>query len=207
MAADTPEFFSYLHFDGSSYIVTDIIPPADCSFRVRVREAMKSSQMYFECNGANSALFGIELNNDTNTSMRAFTAFYGRSSTVVSGTTKTLTWSGVPTYQLWLTCKRLGTGSTSVTFTKGNEIPSGGIVIGQSAGLNGVPYKGSMQQFRIYGDETQNVTTATDFSSYTPVITLRPCVFRGEAGMWYVEGNKFYGNAGVGILTANNIDS
>ena len=208
IGGDTPTFYTYLHINGGAYIITDIIPPQDSSFRVRVRENQRIAMQYFGCSGQNSSKFGVELNNNTNGTNRYFSAHYGSNSAVVSGTTKQVSWGGVPSYQLWLTCKRLGTGSTSVVFSKGQENPTSGLVIGNNGSLDGTPYIGNIRHFYVYGDETQNVTNANGFNSYTPIIILTPCVFRGEAGLWHNETGRFYGNsAGVGTLTADDVDN
>ena len=53
-----------------------------------------------------------------------------------------------------------------------------------SAGANEKFYKGAIRSLVI-----------TDAKTGNTIMSLRPCTFAGEAGMWDEVGNKFYGNA------------
>lgn len=200
----TPVFYDRLVFDGVAYIDTDIVPDALASYRVNIsNETLKATQRLFQCQGANSTLIGAILGTNTNNTNRYFSIYYGASSNVSSN--RTLSWS-YASYNFFLTPKRFGWGSTSYTFTKGANAPIGGLVIGYNSAHSGQPFTGRMGMFRIYGSDAQNVSQDSGFNSYTPAYTLRPCTYNGEAGLWCVETNKFYGNtAGAGTLSVVNI--
>lgn len=198
----SPVFYSYLVFDGIAYIDTDILIPENGSIRFPCGyETTKGYQILFNNGGRIYAY----LNTSTNSTRRAFSSAYDSSSTQVSGTTLTLAWT-YNSYSFFLTPKRIGFGTTSKTFTKGSSRPTTGLVIGQNAAHTGTPFTGRLTgHIRIYGSDAQNVTQDSNFSNYTPIYTLRPCTYNGEAGLWCVETNKFYGNtAGAGTLTATN---
>ena len=113
-------------------------------------------------------------------------------------------WS-TPRYDIFLTPNKFGYGGTVVNITRGGYVPDGALVRGQNAAHSGQAYTGKMKTFYVYGDDAKNVANVSGFANYTPVATLRPCTYNGEAGLWCVEKNKFYGNtAGAGTLTATN---
>lgn len=194
-----PVFHSKLVFDGTAYIDTDILIPEDGTIRGPFGfEAEKKAQVLFN---AGSRIYAM-LNSNTNTTNRYFTVSYDSSSALISGTTRSLAWS-YNTYSLFLTPKRFGIGTTSYTFTKGSSRPASGLVIGQNALHTNTPFTGTLNGWlRIYGSDAQNVTQYSDLDNYTPVYTLRPCTYNGEAGLWCVQTSTFYGNsAGSGTLT------
>lgn len=193
-------FYDWLVFDGTAYIETGITPPADASFLVRLgNETVKGSQRCFIC-PTQSGYIGMNYANVTTS--RTFNIYYGQASAVSSN--RTLAFS-TTTYNFFLTPKRFGWGSTAYTITRGAENAASPLILGSNASHNGQPYTGAMGEFKTYGSDAQNVTNANDFSSYTPVYTLRPCTYNGEAGMWCVETSTFYGNtAGAGTLSVLN---
>ena len=70
---------------------------------------------------------------------------------------------------------------------------------------SGSGYTGRVGIIYIYGVDAADVRTYAGFSEYTPVATLRPCIYGGRPGLWHVEGNKFYGNTvGAGSLSVAN---
>ena len=197
-------FYDCLVFDGTAYIDTDIIPPTDASFRVRLGdETVKAVQRCFGLT-ATSGTIAMHYSTSTNSTTRAFNVYYGDSNGFV--------WSGpansfsTTRYRFILTPNLVGWGeNTTHTFTKGSGTPSGPITFGTNTGHSGQAYTGIMETFQIYGSDAQNVTTYDGFGSYTPVYTLRPCTYNGEAGFWCVETSTFYGNtAGSGTLTVQN---
>ena len=201
----TPVFYDYIIFDGTAYIETDIVPPADASFNVKMgNETLKSQQRLFLCNGTN-AYFGALLSSNTSATKRYFAVYYG-ATTAGSSNQKSNNFS-TAIYNFFLTPKRFGWGSTdSYTYTKGAGTPTGGLVIGDNTSHSGQAFTGEMQTFYVYDSDAQNCTKAADFSSYTPKYTLRPCTVNGEAGIWCEETSKFYGNtAGAGTLSVRNI--
>lgn len=199
---DTPVFYDRLVFDGTAYIDTNITPAADCSFRVALGdETIKATQRLFMV-ATSSGKTGAILGTSTNETDRVPTVYYGKSSAV--GGNNNLAFASAR-YGFFLTPKRYGWGSLSYTITKGNEAPSGTLVIGSNVAHSGQSYSGTMGQFRIYGSDAQNVSTNDGFNSYTPVYTLRPCLYNGEAGLWCEETLTFFGNsAGAGTLTVQN---
>jgi len=196
-------FYDRLVFDGTAYIDTNIVPPENASFRVTPGyETLKAAQRLFMCDGTNGSTFGALLNTSTTSTQRNFNVYYGGTGAV--GTNKTYAFSN-NTYQFFLTPKRFGWGSTAYTITKGNNTPNGGLVIGSNISHTGQPFTGRIGNFFIYGSDAQNVTTASGFSSYTPVYSLKPCTYYGEPGLWCVETSTFFGNsAGSGSLSVLN---
>ena len=197
-------FYNKILFDGVAYIETDITPPEDASFRVNLgNETSKAAQRVFMVPAENGTIIGVYYGNNTTSTRRYFSIYYGASSAV--STTTYLAWS-TTTYSFWLTPNRFGWGNTANSITKGSNKPSGNLVIGYNASHSGNPYSGEMGLFRIYGSDAQNATSASDlYDNYTPVYTLRPCTYNGEPGLWCVETSKFYGNsAGAGTLTVAN---
>ena len=199
-----PVFYDKLKFDGTAYIVTNITPPEDASFRVNLGgETSKAAQRVFMVPAENGTILGAFYGNNTTSASRYFSIYYGASSAV--STTTYFAWS-TATYSFWLTPKRFGWGDTANNITKGENKPNGAIILGYNASKSGNPYSGEMGLFRVYGSDAQNATSATDmYNNYTPVYTLRPCTYNGEAGMWCVETSTFFGNsAGAGTITAIN---
>ena len=198
-SAPAPVFHTRLVFDGTAYIDTDILFPEDGSIRIPLGyEAEKKSQVLFNAGGRVYAT----LNSNTNNTSRAFSFAYDSGTAQISGTTRTLAWT-YNAYSLFLTPKRGGVGSNSNTLTKGSSRPTTGIVFGQNHSHTNVPFTGAINGWvRIYGSDAQNVTSYSGFDSYTPIYTLRPCTYLGEAGLWCVETSTFYGNtAGAGTLS------
>ena len=200
----TPVFYNRLVFDGTAYIDTDIIPASGSSFRcILGNETIKAAQRIFNVPCANSSLIGAILNSSTTSTRRYFSIYYGGSSSASSN--RYLAWTSAE-YSFFLTSKRLGWGNSSYTYTKGSKDPSSGLIIGSNSSHNGQAYTGNIGVFRIYGSETENVSSDSGFNSYTPTYTLRPCTYNGEAGLWCVETSKFYGNsAGSGTLTVSGL--
>ena len=198
-----PVFYDRLVFDGTAYIDTDIVPDLTMSYRIAIgNESQKIAQRYFFAPTENSGFVGITLNSTTNSTNRCFNVYYGKSSALSN--TQTYAFSNA-TMSLFLTPKRFGWGNTQFSITKGSNAVSGPLVIGQSSTHLGQAFTGRLGWFRIYGSDAQNVTSNSGFDSYTPVYTLRPCTYDGEAGLWCVETSKFYGNTAVaGTLTVMN---
>ena len=198
-----PVFYDRLVFDGTAYIDTDIVPPTDASFRVRIGgETLKATQRCFGL-AATTGTIGMHLATNTNSTTRYFNVYYGQSSTVWSGAGPSFNTS---VYRFFITPQRVGWGSsTNNAFTKGAGTPSGGLKFGANTSHSGQAFTGVMETFEVFGDDAKEVTTYDGFGNYTPVYTLRPCTYNGEAGLWCVETSKFYGNtAGAGALSVTN---
>ena len=201
-----PVFYDRLVFDGTAYIDTDIVPPSGASFKVTLgRETVKATQRMFSCQCANGTTISFVLNSGTTTTNRCFSAYYADSSAKSSN--RTMAFS-TQAYSAYVTPKGWGYGNQGSywSYTGGANAPTGGLVLGNNASHSaGQPYTGSMSIFRIYGSDAQNVNSYNGFDSYTPVYTLKPCTYNGEAGMWCVETSTFYGNtAGAGTLSVAN---
>lgn len=186
--------------------MTDIIPEADSSFRVNLGdETIKGAQRMFMCRAGESRQIGALINSETNSSYRMFSIYHGDSALVDKSTATSRLAYSLGRYGFWMTCKRWGFGSTSKTFTKGPDTPTGPLIIGQMPSLTGQPYTGKMKTFYVYDDETMDVTTNAGFNDFTPVYSLKPCTYDSEAGLWCEQLQKFYGNsAGSGTLSVEN---
>ena len=201
-------FYDRLVFDGTAYIDTDITPPANASFRTYLgNETLKAGQRLFLCNATTGLIGALLSPTSTTSTTRQFSVYYGASSAVT--TSVTLPFSTTD-YYLVLTPKRFiaapNSSNTGTTFSKGNGTPSSALVIGANVNHNGQPFTGRMSIFRIYDSDAQNATSASELLNYTPAYTLRPCTYNGEAGLWCVETETFYGNtAESGELTVLNI--
>lgn len=198
-----PVFYDNLIFDGTAYIDTDIILPANCSIRVSVgHESQKVQQRVFLASGGGGHT-GLIYGGNTNATNRGIMPYYDSSASLVSNRTLPWSYDGFIWFQ---TPTHYGFGNSGFTYTKGSSHPTGPLTLGQNPAHTGQPFTGLMRPFEIYGSDASGCTTSPAFDDYTPIITLRPCTYDGEAGMWYVEQDKFYGNtAGAGTLTVSNI--
>ena len=196
-----PEFYDYLVFDGTAYITTDYVPTNGVSFLVRIgKETIKAAQRIYMCACSGSKYLGLNMNNSTTSTSRYIAPYYCGS----VGTAHALAFS-TATLNAFLTPSRMGWGSTSYSVTNGNATPTGGLILGMMPSYTGQPYSGIMSAFKVYGSDASGCSTASAFDNYTPIATFRPCIYNGKAGMWYVEGNKFWGNsAGSGTLSVTN---
>ena len=193
-----PVFYDNLIFDGVAKIETDYVLPENCSIRVSLKnEKNKAAQRVFHATGGNG-LIQMIYGSATTSTTRKVNVYYD--STSVSDTFNRAFSS---TLYFWLTPKRCGNYSTASSYTKGSSHPTGALQIG--GWESGNPFSGDMGTFRVYGSDAQNASSWEAFENYTPAATFRPCTYNGEAGLWYVEGNKFFGNtAGAGTLTGSN---
>lgn len=199
-----PVFYDRLVFDGTAYIETDIIPDANASYKVSVGdETLHAAQRLFITPATNTTNIGIFLGSSTTSTRRVFSVYYGASSAV--STSEGFNFATAERYNLWLTPNHFGWGDQSHSITRGENTPSDGLILGSNTSHTGQPFTGTMGVFYIYGSDAQNATSSSDFSSFTPVYTLRPCTYNGEAGMWCEETSTFYGNsAGAGTLSVLN---
>ena len=197
----TPVFYDRLIFDGDSVIETDISLPEGCSIRVTLRdETKKTAQGVFSCgsstNGYSARLY---YGGSTNTTKRNMAMCYDSKSYIAN---RDLNFSN-SSYAFFMTPYGYGWGNDFYTYTKGTDHSSDGVLFLAPASSN-QRFTGKMQTFYVYGSDASG-NQSSNFSNYTPVITLRPCTYNGQAGMWYVEGSKFFGKtAGDGTLTVEN---
>lgn len=192
-----PVFHTYLVFDGDSGIETNISIPANGSLSVTLgNETQKVSQGVFGSGTTADGAIRHFLGGATTTTTRNMVAFYDSTAYVDY---QDLAFSS-PIYALYMTPNGWGWGNAYHAYTKGNNHPTGNITFGISS--NSQRYTGQMQTFCVYGTDAQNATSSSEIKSYTPIATLRPCTYNGEAGLWHVEGNTFYGKTvGTGTLT------
>lgn len=195
-----PVFYDYLVFDGTAYILTPKWEVQNPSFVADLGdETTKAAQRLFM---ALPQLTGVTLSSSTTSTTRAFSFYYGSSSS--KNAAQRLAFS-TARYSLWMTPKRVGVNASTASITMTAVTLSSGIYIGYSTSLSGQRYTGKMGIFKIYGADAQDVSSLSGFDSYTPVYTLRPCTYNGEAGMWCPETSTFYGNsAGAGSFSVMN---
>jgi len=195
----SPVFYDFLIFDGVAKIQTTVTLPESCSIRCQLgSETLKAAQRVFRA--TTNGLIQLIYNSNTTSTDRHLAVYYD--STSVSGNA-TRAFSNTSMY-FWMTPTKFGWGSTTANnLTKGSAHPTGGIELG--GWDTGTPYTGKLGNVGIYGSDAQNATSYAELSNYTPVALLRPCTYNGEAGLWWVEGNQFFGNtAGSGTLTVQN---
>lgn len=195
----TPVFYDRLVFDGVAKIQTDIILPALCSMRVVLEnEKNKAAQRIFHAVGGNG-LIQLIYGSSTSSTQRRLQVYYD---STTSGGNWGLNFSY--TCYFFMTPTKYGSYQTVQTHTSGSAHPTDGLVLG--GWDSGNPFSGDMGTFFLYDSSAQNAADWVALeNNFTPVATLRPCTYNGEAGFWYVEGNKFFGNtAGSGTLTVRN---
>lgn len=197
----TPVFYDYLVFDGTAIIQTDYLAPSQLSVLVNVgNETLKAYQDVFgwlDTNGKISLCYG----GATNTSRRQVMPNYDSPGLLATNRYLEFTY---PSYDFYMTPAGFGWGSVFYNYTKGNAHPSTGLIFG--SGPQARPFTGTLGEFKVYGSDAAGVRNTAQFANYTPVATFRPCTYNGDAGMWFVEQNRFYGNtAGSGTLSVQNI--
>ena len=187
-----PKFYTWLVFDGTAYIDTDIVPPEDATFNVSGgAELNRAAQRLFQQTSTTGYYRTVFEGTSTTATTRSISASYNSSSSVI---TRTMGF-GSPFYSLFLTPNGLGWGTSFESFTKGEGTVDGALCIGAYFNRSSNPYSGAFGTFNIYGSDAQNVTTASDLSNYTAVKKLRPCIYEGEDGFWNVQDGCFYGNS------------
>lgn len=201
----TPEFHSYLVFDGVASIQTDLVLPTNGSIRVTIGgETTKGVQGIFNAKNiaSDTVTFGLWMNSSSNTTKRVFACRYN-ANTTDSSHPSINSWDNRP--GLFITPTRWGYGTTGYTHSKGSVVADGGILIGAEAG--GIYYTGKLGWFYIYDSSAQAATTYNDLrDNYTPLVTLKPCVLNGECGYYDEASGKFYGNtAGAGTLSVDDV--
>lgn len=195
-----PIFYNYLYFTRPAYVQTDFILPSLASFSsVFGHETTNSGMQRIFGAGASPNLIRFQyVSNTTSSSGRRFAIYYGSSSNISGNLT--YAWSNTE-YVFFLTPKRYGFASTTRAISKGSNYPTTGLILGGADNS----FTGRMSTFYVYDSSAQNATSYSELTAFTPIATFRPCTYGGQAGFWYVEGNKFFGNsADSGSLTASN---
>lgn len=198
----TPELHARVRFDGTAYIQTDIIIPANGSVRVSTGgETRKGNQGVFNAMDGSSTVFSFWLNNNSNSSTRSFSHRYN-SATTGTGNPTVSGWSS--RVGVFLGYTKWGTSSTAMNTVRGSRPPTSGLVLASASG--GYRYTGALGYVYIYDSSAQGATSYADLrDNYTPVYTLRPCTYDGEVGYWCVETSTFYGNSNTeGTLTVED---
>ena len=198
-----PVFYEYLVGDGTAYIDTGMTMPENGSLAGYFgwETARKGSQNLFGAFDVGGGETGIVFGGSTTNSNRQFVAYYDKSSYLK---TKTLSFA-YSYYGAFMTPKRFGYGSEATTYTKGSQRPTATVKV-----FGGYPtytsFSGALKgDFTIYDSTAQNAANYAALIAFTPVATFRPCTYNGEAGLWYVEQNRFLGNAAAsGAFTATN---
>lgn len=193
-----PIFHDRLVFDGTAFIQTDIVLPADCSIAVTIGgETSKAGQSILGATGGGGAI-ALIYGGATNTTRRQMVPYYDSDTYLASN--RYLEWT-YTSFAFYMTPNRFGWGNAGYNYSKGSLHPTGGLSLGKTS-ISSRRFTGYMTPFYIYGSDASGVTSYQDFANYTPIYTLRPCVYENEAGMWCVELRKFYGNsAGEGNLS------
>lgn len=195
-----PIFYNYLYFTRPAYIQTDYILPSLASFSTRLGgETVQSGTQIVFIAGSGNNLIRVSYGSTTTTSSgRRWTIYYGSSSNISGNVT--YTWN-TTAFNFFITPKRYGYGSNTRTINKGSGYPTTGLIFGNSSNS----YSGRFETFYVYDSSAQNATSYSALTEFTPVATFRPCTYGGQAGFWYVEGQKFFGNsASSGSLLASN---
>lgn len=198
-----PVFYDRLVFDGTAYIITNITIPDDGSIRCTVGGEQRTLQnVWFTPRDTGEGSIRVYWGGNTNASRIQVIPFYKSSSSLFTN------WnylSSASVHGVFQTCKGVGMDSTIHTYTAGSLTAPGNLEIGGVPGSTVPPFTGYMKTLYIYDDTTQDVTTYAGFDNYTPVYTLRPCLYGTQAGYWCVETSTFYGNsAGSGSLSVAN---
>ena len=200
-------FYDRLVFDGTAWIQTDLFIPSNGSIDIDAcgYETQKVAQNVFKLSLSvdDNMVTAIWVNTNTNSSTRQVSWRYTSTSTQRRAS---YTWSGTPQINFWMTPKRAAAGNSIGSITAGSNTPSIAMMIGGPATSTITCFTGRTGIWRIFDSDAQNATSRTGLLAFTPVYTLRPCTYNGEAGLWCVETNKFYGNsAGSGQLTVLNL--
>lgn len=201
-SGSAPELHTYLVFDGTAYIETDIILPQEFSIRVSIGNEARHQQAILSAYNGINFVFAIWMNSSTNNTNRFFSVRYDSATTQSSSSY--FPWSSAR-YAMFMTPMRFGAGNAVfANYTKGNVRPTGGLNIGRPLST-ATSYTGKSGAFRIYDEDAKNANSYNYFDNYTPIYTLSPCIYNGEAGLWCEETNRFYGNtAGAGALTVDD---
>ena len=198
MIGDGPQFHTWLVFDGTAQVQTDIMLPTNGSVRVACGyETVKGQQGIFGAYNGTKFVFGIWLSSQTTSTQRKLSSRYCNTSGAVDVPEINFT---TDYFLSFITPNKWGYWSHSWATKKGTLVPDSGIIIGNPAG--GQNFTGRIATLSIYDSSAQNAGSWEELGGYTPAYTLRPCLYRREAGLWCVETDTFYGNtAGAGHLT------
>lgn len=199
-----PVFYDRLVFDGTAYIDTDIVLTGQNSLRVSLgNETLKAAQAICSCQTTNGRIM-MNYGSNTSATKRNINIWYDGAGTASLGSGDV--GFSVSRFSVALTPSMFMYYTENKSFSgAGNGVGSGPLTIGNTYTHGSQSYTGQMGIFYIYGADAKNVTLQSQFNSFTPVYTLRPCTYNGEAGIWCVETSRFYGNsAASGALSVVN---
>lgn len=202
----TPVYYDRIQFDGTAYIETDLYLPTDGSisaggFGYEGQHILQNVIRLGDSDGAlrtgiyisSSGSRGVAWRYSSDTNLRE----YGFS------------WLTVQVLNYWLTPYKAGAGNNVGNITPGNLPPVRPLSIGgTSPELTNISnFTGCGGIIMIFDDTAKNAATRSELLEFTPLYTLTPCTYRGQAGYWCEETSRFYGNsAGAGQLTAINLN-
>ena len=194
------EFYDYLVFDGNCGIGTTIKFPANCSLRVVLgNETSKVSQGVFYAR--EEGRIQLSYMGSTSATSRQIGVWYDSPSALTM--TEFLPFTSA-TYGFFMTPSGYGWDSTWHAYSKGSQHPTNG-VLNLAHATNNQRYTGVMGTFQIYGSVASGCRSFSAFNTYAPIITLRPCLYNGVAGFWYMEGGQFFGvSEGTGAVSVTN---
>lgn len=198
-----PVFYDRLVFDGTAWILTNLVIPTDGSIRcTEGGETRKAQNLWYTDRGTGEGSIRLYWGGNTNSGRIQPMPLYRSTSYLFNNKNYSTSATERGVFQ---TCKGMGFDTTNYTYTKGNLPAPNPLYIGGMEGSSVDPFTGYLKTVYIYDDTTQNVTTYSGFDNYTPVYTLRPCLYGGKAGLWCVETSAFFGNsAESGTLTVSN---
>lgn len=200
----TPVFYDRLVFDGTAWILTDLVIPTDGSIRATVGgETRKQQNLWFTQRNTGQGSIRLYWGGQTNGTRIQPMPYYRSTSYLFNNWAPANSNAANGVFQ---TCKGVGFNDNSFrSYTKGNLPAPNPLYIGGLANSAVASFTGYFKTLYIYDDTTQNETTYSGFDNYTPVYTLRPCLYGSKAGFWCVENGKFYGNsADAGTLSVAN---
>ena len=186
-------FYPQIKGDGWAHIDTGFILPEDASMAVRIgNETTKAGQECFIAR-QNDRITSFVLGSQTNQTQRLMIIAYDSVSSLRA-------WNVPMSYaeiSFFLTPNYTGQGSDSIFYMKGSVKPSAGLrLFGlDRIATNALTYTGTMREFFVFGPEAALATTFYELMEFVPVATFRPCTYRGRPGMWFMEQNRFLGNA------------
>lgn len=201
----TPVLYENLICDGTAYINTNYYLPENCVILARIGdETRKASQCIYGAGYADgtAGVTGAVMTTETTTSARKIAAYYDSAASLETINVK----FSYPQYDLFQTQNRIGTGSSAQSAWKGSVRPTAPLQIfnGVLSGVDYPPFSGKLRDgLFIFGSEANN-SSEDGIINKIPVASFVPCTYNEQAGLWYVEENRFLGNAaGSGAFSVN----
>ena len=195
-AEEMPIFFDWLVFDTHCLLDTGLVLPLNSSVRIKIggHESVRAGSQIIFIAGRGNSRTGFNYGGGSSATRRDTVVWYDNSNyTLIS---QQPPWNLVK-YNFFLTPNFFGWDSTHFSTSSGlSHSTTDHFELGGYAEATATWYSGRIGITRIYGPEAASCQTDAAFESYTPIATFRPCLYKGEAGMWYVEGKRFIGKTG-----------